>query len=696
VPSRAMASTLRRRRGAEGPNDAADDSDGKAGGGRVRVPTTSATTRGSGKTFKRAFFVLLLARLASAALNLVHDCDETYNFWEPLHYLTHGHGMQTWEHAPRFGLRSYAYLGAHALIAKPAAWFVRNAVAADAAHETLAAVSRVARVAPFYAVRLFLAVASALADAFLASSVAETHPLAGSVTLASLVWSAGCFVSSTSFLPSAFAGVCVTCALAHVLKQQHRAACACCVAAVVWGWPFAGVAAIPAGLDCLSRRGFYQTAAFIVKPLVMTVTVSIAVDTYFYGAWTCSVWNLLRYNVFPTEKGGGANLYGVEPATFYLKNLALNFAHGLVLALCAVPLGLIAGSKRYGRVDGSRETHLLLMTTHAPFLCSLLLFSALEHKEERFMYVAYSSLCAGSGAAVGAFFDVCVAKSARSRVAAKRAGRKPPGGLVLLAATGAGAACLLTAAMGASRVAALLIGYGAPARAYALGLPVRSIDFPGSNDASFPGTESSRRSRDVENVQNVCVGDEWHRFPSSFFLPSHSYRLKFLDASFDGALPVPFEAERGGTSFGSIFLNDENRGEREQRVADAARECDYVVEYVAPDEDEPEKKANAFGAVASRPYLGKNSDGRLSVTDAKTIAESEKEDASFEEGVDELDPPRLRSERETSVSWRILWEAPFLDAARSPALSRAFFVPGWSSKRNVYGTYRVYGKESSL
>ena len=169
APSRAMASTLRRRRGAEGPNALADDSDGKAGGGRVRVPTTSATTRGSGKTFKRAFFVLLLARLASAALNLVHDCDETYNFWEPLHYLTHGHGMQTWEHAPRFGLRSYVYLGAHALIAKPAAWFVRNAVAADAAHETLAAVnSRVARVAPFYAVRLFLAVASALADAFLA------------------------------------------------------------------------------------------------------------------------------------------------------------------------------------------------------------------------------------------------------------------------------------------------------------------------------------------------------------------------------------------------------------------------------------------------------------------------------------------------------------------------------------------------
>ena len=79
------------------------------------------------------------------------------------------------------------------------------------------------------------------------------------MTLASLVWSAGCLVSSTSFLPSAFAGVCVTCALAHTLKRQHRAACAYCVVAVVEGWPFAGVAAIPVGLDCLRRRGVYQT-----------------------------------------------------------------------------------------------------------------------------------------------------------------------------------------------------------------------------------------------------------------------------------------------------------------------------------------------------------------------------------------------------------------------------------------------------
>jgi len=42
--------------------------------------------------------VLATARLLGAATNIVHDCDEVYNYWEPLHYLLHGFGMQTWEY----------------------------------------------------------------------------------------------------------------------------------------------------------------------------------------------------------------------------------------------------------------------------------------------------------------------------------------------------------------------------------------------------------------------------------------------------------------------------------------------------------------------------------------------------------------------------------------------------------------------
>ena len=39
-----------------------------------------------------------LSRGLGALVNIVHDCDEVFNYWEPLHFLVHGTGMQTWEY----------------------------------------------------------------------------------------------------------------------------------------------------------------------------------------------------------------------------------------------------------------------------------------------------------------------------------------------------------------------------------------------------------------------------------------------------------------------------------------------------------------------------------------------------------------------------------------------------------------------
>lgn len=41
-----------------------------------------------------------------------------------------------------------------------------------------------------------------------------------------------------------------------------------------------------------------------------------------------------------------------------------------------------------------------------------------------------------------------------------------------------------------------------------------------------------------------------------------------------------------------------------------------------------------------------------------------------------------------SPDWEVVWSAPFLDAARSPTLTRAFFVPKLV-QRNVYASYEV-------
>ena len=48
----------------------------------------------------------------------------------------------------------------------------------------------------------------------------------------------------------------------------------------------------------------------------------------------------------------------------------------------------------------------------------------------------------------------------------------------------------------------------------------------------------------VSSTVSVCVGDEWYRYPSSFFLPGPAYRLQFVKSSFDGMLPLAFNASQ--------------------------------------------------------------------------------------------------------------------------------------------------------
>lgn len=46
---------------------------------------------------------------------------------------------------------------------------------------------------------------------------------------------------------------------------------------------------------------------------------------------------------------------------------------------------------------------------------------------------------------------------------------------------------------------------------------------------------------------DVCVGKEWHRFPTSFFLPPKA-RLRFIKSEFDGLLPKAFSETPDGYS----------------------------------------------------------------------------------------------------------------------------------------------------
>ena len=74
------------------------------------------------------FYASLLLRLCGAALNIVHDCDEVYNYWEPLHRLLYGFGKEPWEYSPQYALRSYLYIILHWVFAAPLSWVFGSAV----------------------------------------------------------------------------------------------------------------------------------------------------------------------------------------------------------------------------------------------------------------------------------------------------------------------------------------------------------------------------------------------------------------------------------------------------------------------------------------------------------------------------------------------------------------------------------------
>jgi hypothetical protein len=66
--------------------------------------------KGSTGPAQGVLLALLLIRLSAAWFSGISDCDETFNYWEPIHFLAFGRGTQTWEYSPEYGLRSYAFL----------------------------------------------------------------------------------------------------------------------------------------------------------------------------------------------------------------------------------------------------------------------------------------------------------------------------------------------------------------------------------------------------------------------------------------------------------------------------------------------------------------------------------------------------------------------------------------------------------
>ncbi|KAG6487561.1 hypothetical protein ZIOFF_056149 [Zingiber officinale] len=65
----------------------------------------------------------------------------------------------------------------------------------------------------------------------------------------------------------------------------------------------------------------------------------------------------------------------------------------------------------------------------------------------------------------------------------------------------------------------------------------------------------------------LCIGSEWHRYPSSFFMPSCIKEAQWINEGFRGLLPYPFNSSLGGMTTTPPYFNDKNKGSHGQYVS---------------------------------------------------------------------------------------------------------------------------------
>ncbi|GAA6002322.1 dolichyl-P-Man:Man(6)GlcNAc(2)-PP-dolichol alpha-1,2-mannosyltransferase [Rhodotorula paludigena] len=614
-----------------------------------------------------AFRLLLLIRFCSAMYTGISDCDEVFNYWEPLHYLVTGKGFQTWEYSPLYAIRSYFYLLVHS---GPAA--------------LLRAVGFPDKRVIFFGNRILLATFSSFVEAtFYRACAVHLSSHVGRYVLWIQMSSAALYTASASFLPSTFAMYFVMLGAAASLspveggwKRISFATLSFAIAGIV-GWPFAVVLGVPLVLEQLFVRGTQQkvpagqTALWASKrarnfgiALVLGASVVVPVvlvDSAAYQKLAIVPLNIIKYNIFPAP-GAGPELYGTEPWYFYLLNGLLSFNILFPLALVApflVFVTLRVDKKRFGdaRDIAPGQTHpaASLAIRLIPFHLYLAVLILQKHKEERFLYPAYAHIILN--AAVGLYLvrgwvEAAFLKVTQSPYRATRTG---------LFSHFTRFVIVVSLLFSFARITALYKYYHAPMSVYhhfqnyelpRLALVANPALAPALDPALPAGEFKEALDKDralplddlVPLHLRLCVGKEWHRFPSSWLVPDE-VETRWIRSAFDGILPKVWEEPGPGKGlFGRATatvpegMNMFNREEKD-RYVDVST-CDYLVDL-----DYPSRPASSFSDLEPR-YAA---------------------DAS---------------------SWDRAFCAPFLDAQNSPRLSRALNLPlpGWADG-NAWGEY---------
>lgn len=231
------------------------------------------------------FTLFLVVNLIGSSVNHIDDTDETYGYWEPLHYLLYGVGMQTWEYAPAYAIRTYAFIYPISFIG-----------------EVLKAL-KIPKHLIFHAIKGLLGTAAAHAQARFITTLSNTvDQSAASNAAVFLLLAPGVFFASTAYLPSAVCMTVLMLSTAAWLENRflHSVAWGG-VAVLCTGWPFVGLLFVPLGLhmvahsyaSVIASKGTHWSAIKRVLQLALSVVIIVTVmqvlvflmDYRYYGKW---------------------------------------------------------------------------------------------------------------------------------------------------------------------------------------------------------------------------------------------------------------------------------------------------------------------------------------------------------------------------------------------------------------------------
>ena len=235
----------------------------------------------------------------------------------------------------------------------------------------------------------------------------------GRLCLCLLATSAGMFISSTAFLPSTTSMYLTLLSMGAWFQHQYKLAIFCTAFSTfmseflycgvrnaelhvfcIPGWPFAALIGLPIAVDILLFKK--QVSLFVQWSLISAVTIlgpQVLVDSYYYGKPVAASLNIVLYNVFTSH---GPDLYGTEPASFYLLNGCLNFNIVFPAALAVVPALALTKFILRGEVSASAHGsgyYLSETLSQSPLYLWLLVFWTQPHKEERFLFPVYPLIC---------------------------------------------------------------------------------------------------------------------------------------------------------------------------------------------------------------------------------------------------------------------------------------------------------------